>query len=140
MNITTRGKKFTGTVVSAKMQKSAIVEWERRKYLAKYERYERRKTRIAVHNPDSVRAQEGDLVEIEECRPLSKTKNFIITKVLGKEHTFTLQKDLAEEGKFKKIKKQEQNEAKNAEVAAKSDSKKSAEKKKAEKKTKQEDD
>ena len=80
----TRGRTFTGTVVSSKAQKSAVIEWARKRVIPKYERYEKRKTRIQVHNPACMDAKEGDIVDIEECRPLSKTKKFVITKRINK--------------------------------------------------------
>ncbi|HDD05077.1 MAG TPA: 30S ribosomal protein S17 [Candidatus Aenigmarchaeota archaeon] len=76
-----RGKKFEGVVVSAKAEKTAIVEWERYYKLRKYERYEKRKTRVAAHNPPCINAKEGDKVVIAECRPLSRTKKFVIIEV-----------------------------------------------------------
>ncbi|RME77649.1 30S ribosomal protein S17 [Candidatus Woesearchaeota archaeon] len=109
MNTATRGKTFEGTVVSAKMQKTVIVEWEGRRYIPKYERYEKTRTRVSAHNPENINAQEGDRVQIKETRPLSKTKHFIITKVLGKEDDYILEKELGEEGKHKKTKKQQKN-------------------------------
>lgn len=77
---TTRGRTFTGKVVSDKMTKTVTVEWERRKYVPKYQRYEKRRTRIKAHN--EMGAKKGDTVEIQETRPISKTKNFIVTRIL----------------------------------------------------------
>jgi len=73
-----RGRSFTGKIVSAKMRRSANFELDRVHYIPKYQRYEKRRTRIKVHNPDCISAKEGDVVRIMECRPLSKTKNFVI--------------------------------------------------------------
>ena len=84
-NISIRGKNFTGTVANAKMQKTATVIWERIQYVPKYERYEKRRTKIHAHNPDSIDAKEGDKVLVMETKPLSKTKNFVIVKILGKD-------------------------------------------------------
>ncbi len=77
-NISLRGRTFIGTVVSAKAQKTATIQWERRINVPKYERYEKRRSKIQAHNPPSIAAKEGDLVKVMETRPLSKTKNFII--------------------------------------------------------------
>ena len=96
-----RGKQFTGKVVSDKMQKSAIVEWVGWKYIPKYERYKRTRTKVVAHNPSCLDAKEGDLVRIGECRPLSKTKNFVILKVLGRIDKYELEKMALEEGKHK---------------------------------------
>lgn len=82
--ISTRGRIFTGTVIRDKMSKTVTVEWERRKYIPKYERYEKRRTRVKAHNPEEINAKEGDLVKIKETRPLSKTKNFIVIEIVSK--------------------------------------------------------
>mgnify|MGYP002528076215 CR=1 FL=1 len=73
-----RGRLLEGLVVRARAQGSAMVKVERLKYDSKYERYQRRSSRIQAHSPASVGAQEGDAVTIMECRPLSKTKSFVI--------------------------------------------------------------
>lgn len=78
-----RGRVFRGKVVSS-TQSSAVVEWDYYQYIKKYERYERRKTRIAVHNPTCISANVNDNVRIAECRPLSKTKNFVIFEKMVK--------------------------------------------------------
>lgn len=109
MNIATRGKTFEGTVVSAKMQKTVVVEWEGRRYIPKYERYEKTRTRVSAHNPDEIKAQEGDRVEIKETRPLSKTKHFLVTKVISKVEDYVLTQELEEAGKHKKTKKEIKN-------------------------------
>lgn len=81
MNTTsTRGRTFTGTVISDKMSRTVTVEWTRRHYIPKYERYEKRRTRVKAHNPDDIDAQVGDIVTIKETRPLSKTKHFTVIK------------------------------------------------------------
>jgi small subunit ribosomal protein S17 len=96
-----RGRIFTGTVISVKMQKTAIVEWERRYFLRKYKRYEKRKSRVKVHNPTCINAHEGDIAKIMECRPLSKTKTFVIVEVLGKEKGFAERIEAEKEAKAK---------------------------------------
>lgn len=84
--ISLRGKQFTGVVVRARMQKSCIVEWERRQYVPKYERYLKVKTRIRSHNPPSINAQEGDIVRIMETRPISKTIHTVVIEKIGNIH------------------------------------------------------
>lgn len=79
-----RGRIFTGTVISDRMQKTVTVEWPLRKFNKKYERFEMRRTRVKAHNPESIDAKAGDLVRISETRPLSKTKNFVVIEVLKK--------------------------------------------------------
>jgi len=100
--IKTRGKTFKGIVVSDKAQKSALVEWGRIKKIQKYERYEKLKTKIQVHNPECIKAKTGNFVEIKECRPLSKTKKFVITQILNTEDKIT--KDIKKIGKPKEKK------------------------------------
>ncbi|MCD6402957.1 MAG: 30S ribosomal protein S17 [Candidatus Aenigmarchaeota archaeon] len=73
-----RGKILLGRVVSTKMRRTVIVERNYLHYLPKYERYERRRSRIPVHKPDCIDVKVGDYVRIAECRPLSKTKHFVV--------------------------------------------------------------
>ncbi len=78
-----RGRTFTGKVTAARMQRTAVIESGRRHLIQKYQRYEKRKTVIKAHNPDCIAAKAGDTVKIAECRPLSKTKKFVIIEKLG---------------------------------------------------------
>jgi small subunit ribosomal protein S17 len=78
-----RGRIFIGTIVNDKMKTSPTVEWERSVYVAKYERYKKGRTRVKVHNPPCIDAKLGDKVRIAECRPISKTKNFVIIEKMG---------------------------------------------------------
>lgn len=75
-----RGRTFTKKVVKSKSRRTAVIEIETRHYIPKYERYERKTKKLQVHNPDCINAKEGDLVVVKECRPLSKTKHFVIIK------------------------------------------------------------
>lgn len=75
-----RGRTFLGTVTSAKTYRTVTVEWLRLFYLPKYERSEKRKTKLKAHLPDCINAKEGDKVTIKECRKLSKTKSFCVIK------------------------------------------------------------
>lgn len=79
---TTRGRTFEGKVISDKMNKTVTVEWDGRKLVPKFERYMKRRTRVKAHNPENIDAKLGDMVQIKETRPISKTKNFIVTKIL----------------------------------------------------------
>jgi len=82
--LSTRGRKFIGEVVSDKMSKTVTVQWDRRKYIPKYERYEKRRTKVKAHNPETINAEKGDIVRIEETRPISKTKNFVVSEIVKK--------------------------------------------------------
>jgi len=83
-SVKVRGRIFTGVVTSAKMQKTVSVEWPRKKFNKKYERFEMRRSRVKAHNPESIDAKEGDTVRIAETRPLSKTKNFVVIEIVKK--------------------------------------------------------
>jgi len=76
-----RGRLFEGNVVG-KFHKRVVIEFERMVYLSKYERYEKRKTRIHSRLPDCMKdeIQIGDFIEIAECRPISKIVKSIVTK------------------------------------------------------------
>jgi small subunit ribosomal protein S17 len=82
-NLTVHGRILTGIVTSDKMSKTVIVAWARRIYVPKYERYEKRRSSVKVHNPSCIDAKKGDLVRISESRPLSKTKHFVVVEILG---------------------------------------------------------
>jgi small subunit ribosomal protein S17 len=79
-----RGRTFAGTVSSSKGKDTAVVEWGYTHLVPKYQRYERRKTSVVAHNPECLKAREGDQVLIAECRPLSKTKSFVVVSILKK--------------------------------------------------------
>jgi len=83
-NISLRGRVFSGKVTAAKMHKTVTVEWERRYFIPKYERYEKRKTRIKAHNPGCINAGADDIVVIGETRPISKTKHFVVLEIKKK--------------------------------------------------------
>ena len=103
------GKIFVATVIKAKFPKSPLVEWVGRRYIQKYERYEKNRTRVHVHNPPCINAVVGDKVRIAECKPLSKTKNFVIVEKLGEDIEFQLKAEGIEESKVKQ-KKEEKDE------------------------------
>ncbi len=98
-HVKVRGRIFTGTVISAKMQRTATVEWGRKVKIPKYERYAKKRSRVKAHNPDSISAKEGDVVKIMECRPLSKTKHFVIVQSFGQEKGFAQRMEALQESK-----------------------------------------
>ena len=71
----------TGTVVRTKMNKTAVVEsvWKQRHRI--YRKQMRRVARYHVHDPLS-RCQLGDVVQIQEVRPISKTKRWRLLDIL----------------------------------------------------------
>ena len=110
-NLSLRGRQFTGTIISTKMRKTAVMEFNNLHFLKKYERYRKRRTRLKIHNPDCINAKEGDIVNVIECRPLSKTKNFVIIQKLGVEKGFKEKMQARETAKIE-TKKQEEIEEK----------------------------
>lgn len=78
-----RGRILTGTVIAAKVLKTATIKRVRKHYLPKYNRFERRTGKLRVHNPLCINAQEGDVVKLMESRPISKTKRFVIIENLS---------------------------------------------------------
>lgn len=79
-----RGRIFTGKVISDKAAKTVVIEWGYHQFIPKYERYERRRTRLVAYSPVCVNAAVGDDVRIAECRPLSKTKHFVVIEKVSK--------------------------------------------------------
>ena len=73
-----RGRIFEGTVKSVKPSNTAIIFWERRVFYPKYERFEKKITRLTAHRPPCMHIKQGDKVVIGECRPVSKTKKFAV--------------------------------------------------------------
>jgi len=80
-HLSVRGQLLDGTVVSDKMSRTVVVQREYLKRNIKFDRYEKRRSKIHAHNPPCINAKAGDRVVIAECRPLSKTKNFVIVEV-----------------------------------------------------------
>ncbi len=72
-----------GEVVSDKMDKTVTVKVIRRKQHDLYKKTIRRGKRFKAHDEEN-RCREGDTVEITETRPISKTKNWRVTKILEK--------------------------------------------------------
>ncbi|RJS74232.1 30S ribosomal protein S17 [Methanophagales archaeon] len=75
-----RGQIIEGVVVSDKAPKTVVVLRSYLKKIRKYERYEKRRSKIHAHNPPCIDAKVGDVVRIAECRPLSKTKSFVVVE------------------------------------------------------------
>lgn len=87
-------KTYTGTVASNKRCKTLRVEIERRFPHKKYGKIVRGRTVCQVHDEDEV-AAEGDVVEIVESRPRSKTKRWDLVRVV-KSGTIPALSDVAE--------------------------------------------
>jgi small subunit ribosomal protein S17 len=68
-----------GVVVSDKMDKTVVVQVERRVMHPLYKKFIRRSKKYAVHD-DSNACKVGDFVDIRECRPLSKRKRWEVVR------------------------------------------------------------
>jgi small subunit ribosomal protein S17 len=73
-----RGFSLDVQLVSTKMDRSVVVMRERRHYIKKYQRYEKRSSRFLAHMPPCIDAEVGDMVRIMECRPLSKSTTKVV--------------------------------------------------------------
>jgi small subunit ribosomal protein S17 len=76
-------RSVVGRVVSGKMDKTITVLIERRLPHPLYQKYVRRSTKLHVHDEANA-CQEGDLVRVAPCRPLSKTKSWRLVEILEK--------------------------------------------------------
>ena len=81
MESTKVNKTKQAKVVSRSGDKSIRVMLEYKVKHPLYGKYISRRTKLGVHDPANV-AKVGDLVEITECRPMSKTKSWRLVKVL----------------------------------------------------------
>ena len=84
-NIKLRGRILQGYVVSTKMHKTIVIQRDYNYYISKYQRYERRKSKVTAHLPDCIEVKEGDQVKIAECRKISKTVAFVVIEKILKE-------------------------------------------------------
>ena len=73
-------RSVTGTVVSNKMDKTITLRVERRVKHPVYGKFVRKSKKIHAHDAENV-CSIGDVVTVEECRPLSKTKSWMLKSV-----------------------------------------------------------
>ncbi|HAV91569.1 TPA: 30S ribosomal protein S17 [candidate division WOR-3 bacterium] len=76
-------KVYTGEVVSDKMDKSIVVIINRKKKHPLYKKFVSRRYRLMAHD-EKGQASIGDIVRVEETRPLSKSKRFRLIEVVKK--------------------------------------------------------
>jgi len=83
--MTERGlrKKLVGTVISTRMEKTAVVLVERLTKHRTYGKYLKRRAKYVVHDPQS-RCQIGEKVRIIESRPISKRKRWQVVDIIEK--------------------------------------------------------
>lgn len=74
-------RSVTGRVTSNKMHKTITVQVERRLQHPVYGKFLTKRSKLHAHDENND-CKEGDLVQIEECRPLSKTKTWKLVKII----------------------------------------------------------
>lgn len=74
------GRRFEGTVTSAKANRTVVVSWTRFRRLKKYDRFLKEQTKVLAHNPECVNAKLNDHVVIYETRPISRWKRFVVVR------------------------------------------------------------
>ena len=70
-----------GTVVSAKMNKTIVVQVERLVAHPLYRKTITKRKKFHAHD-EAGEAREGDTVRVEECRPLSKSKSWRLVEII----------------------------------------------------------
>ena len=70
----------TGMVISSKRDKTITVKVERKVKHPLYKKILRRSSKLQAHDQENI-CDEGDLVTIQECRPISRTKSWKLLKV-----------------------------------------------------------
>ena len=75
-----RGRLLSGKAVSTAGKGFVVVQMEYLHKVSKYNRGERRKCRISARVSECLGVNEGDVVTIGECRPLSKTISFVVVE------------------------------------------------------------
>jgi len=100
-----RGRTFEGTVIK-KLHGRVTIMFERSLLVRKYERFEKRKTKLHARLPDCMKNEinVGDYIEIAECRPLSKIIHAVVVKKIRsatekEEKLVEVQKEKVEEKK-----------------------------------------
>ncbi len=90
-----RGKIFEG-IVKKKFQKRIVIEFERMVYVRKYERYAQSRTKVHARLPAEMEKEVnvGDLIRVQECRPLSKIIHFVVVKKLKDASEFKSKEEL----------------------------------------------
>ena len=78
-------RNVTGNVTSVKMDKTITVQIERQVKHPVYGKYIKRSKKIHAHDENSI-AKLGDVVRVKQCRPISKTKTWLLDQVVTSEN------------------------------------------------------
>ncbi|PTD94310.1 30S ribosomal protein S17 [archaeon SCG-AAA382B04] len=79
-HLSVRGAILEGEVASVIDNKTVVIQREYTQKIPKYERYEKRRSKLRAHKPQCIEVNVGDTVKIAECRPLSKTKSYVVVE------------------------------------------------------------
>ena len=82
--IKSNGRILQGVVVSPAKDKTISVRVERKVTHPQYKKIIKRSTKVLVHVPDNLTCASGDEVRIQECRPISKNKSWVLLNVIEK--------------------------------------------------------
>ena len=76
-----KGRILQGVVVSNKMKNTIVVKVERRVTHPTYSKVVTRTTKVHAHDAND-QCKEGDIVLVQETRPISKTKSWVLLNIL----------------------------------------------------------
>jgi small subunit ribosomal protein S17 len=79
----TQRKVMRGTVTSNKMQKTVVVQVDRKVRHPLYEKFVPQRTKLYAHDENN-EAKIGDIVEVTQTRPYSKLKNWRLVRIVQK--------------------------------------------------------
>ena len=79
-HVKVRGRLLSGKAVSTEGKSFAVIEMEYLHMVPKFNRGERRRSRVSAHVPPCIEVKDGDWVTVGECRPLSKTISFVVVE------------------------------------------------------------
>ena len=91
-------KVLEGIIVSTKMDKTVVIEVERKFLHRKYKKVVKKNKKLMAHN-EGIKLVKGDRVEVKENRPISKHKHFTVVKKI------TVNASLAEHPRLSRDKK-----------------------------------
>jgi small subunit ribosomal protein S17 len=83
--VTLNGKELSGVVVSDKMDKTVVVEVQRYFKHPKYQKFIKEQKRYKAHDEENV-YKTGDKVAIQETKPLSKGKHFVVSRTTNSDN------------------------------------------------------
>jgi len=105
VKLSTRGRTYEG-FVTKKFPTRVVVEFERRVFIPKYERFAKKFTRLHARIPEGMELKIGDYVKVMETRPLSKIIHFLVIEKIREAELSELAKIKNAEIKLEETKKE----------------------------------